>query len=255
MPTFIVGFARSGTTLCQRLVAEHFALATVPETHFFECLPEHLPEGERLSRRQAQGLERILKLFPAARFIAMVRSPFTALASRRELAQPGRGWGEGWRPIDDYARDWAWTQQHIWQFAQAHPNALLQVRLEDLSRDADAELERIGRFLRRAPRRGRRLGQGRLLMPFETWKRGALGEADPAVAQRLGRSGLSPFERWRLSRLLAPQLAALGYSEDCPAPPMDALHQELLATVDWFRPALPSVPLEQASPLMASPTP
>ncbi|MDZ7812277.1 MAG: sulfotransferase [Ideonella sp.] len=308
MPTFIVGFARSGTTLCQRVVAERFALPTVPETHYFECLPEHSPEGDRLTRRQAQGLlsslspylplkqgereallpargtpvralfmslleallpattasaqalqdgqwlektpghvwhmERILKLFPKARFIAMVRSPFTALASRRELAEPGKGWGETWRPIEDYARDWAWTQQHIWQFGQAHPGALLMVRLEDLSLQPELELARIGAFLHRAPRRSRRLGQSRLLMPFETWKRGALGEVDPAVAQRQGRSGLSPFERWRLSQILAPQLAALGYTEEAPEPPLDELHRQLLASVDWFRPPLPAVPQE-----------
>lgn len=312
MPTFIVGFARSGTTLCQRLVAERFALPTVPETHYFECLPEHLPEGERLTRRQAQGLldslspylplkaaareallpargtpvralfmnlmaallpataasaqalqdgqwlektpghvwhmARILKLFPNARFIAMVRSPFTAMASRRELAEPGKGWGETWRPIDDYCRDWAWAQDHIWRFASQHPQALLTVRLEDLSRDPEQALARIGAFLHRAPRRSRRVGQSRLLMPFETWKQGAMAEVDPAVAQRQGRSGLSPFERWRVSQLLAPQLAALGYTEAAPEPPLDALHRQLLATVGWFRPALPSVP-EGLAPL------
>ena len=38
MPVFIVGFARSGTTLCQRLVSEHLGLPTLPETNFFERL-------------------------------------------------------------------------------------------------------------------------------------------------------------------------------------------------------------------------
>ena len=34
MPIFIVGFARSGTTLCQRLVSEHLGLPTLPERTF-----------------------------------------------------------------------------------------------------------------------------------------------------------------------------------------------------------------------------
>ena len=56
MPVFIVGFARSGTTLCQRLVAERFKLRTLPETHFFERLGKYHPEESRLTSANARAL-------------------------------------------------------------------------------------------------------------------------------------------------------------------------------------------------------
>src|SRR6185295_5141712 len=49
MPVFIVGFARSGTTLCQRLVSEQLGLPTLPETHFFERLDKYHPRDRYIS--------------------------------------------------------------------------------------------------------------------------------------------------------------------------------------------------------------
>ena len=56
MPIFIVGFARSGTTLCQRLVSEHLGLPTLPETHFFERLDKYKPRDRYISPQGARGL-------------------------------------------------------------------------------------------------------------------------------------------------------------------------------------------------------
>lgn len=160
MPVFIVGFARSGTTLCQRLVSEHLGLPTLPETHFFERLDKYHPRDRFISPTNARGLlrelsellpidlanyrdllavdpvrirdlflrlvaeqlgsrtqalrgrwlektplhalfaPRIGRMFSRAQFICMVRNPELAFASRRELNEPGKGWGEAWRPID-----------------------------------------------------------------------------------------------------------------------------------------------------------
>src|ERR1700748_978820 len=50
MPIFIVGFPRSGTTLAQKLVSQHLAIPTLPETHYFEFLTAHEPAaGHRTS--------------------------------------------------------------------------------------------------------------------------------------------------------------------------------------------------------------
>jgi hypothetical protein len=56
MPVFIVGFARSGTTLCQRLVSEQLGLPTLPETHFFERLDKYHPKDRYISAQGARGL-------------------------------------------------------------------------------------------------------------------------------------------------------------------------------------------------------
>jgi hypothetical protein len=66
MPIFIVGFARSGTTLCQKVISQRLGIPTLPETHFFEFLQEHEPAGGQLrpdsARALAQALTRFLKV-------------------------------------------------------------------------------------------------------------------------------------------------------------------------------------------------
>ena len=56
MPIFIVGFARSGTTLAQKLVSQHLAIPTLPETHYFEFLTAHEPAGGHLTSAGANAL-------------------------------------------------------------------------------------------------------------------------------------------------------------------------------------------------------
>ncbi|HEX4508651.1 MAG TPA: sulfotransferase [Burkholderiaceae bacterium] len=70
MPIFIVGFARSGTTLCQKLVAQHLGVPTLPETHYFEFLEDHEPAGGFIRPEAARALlgqlEPFLKIDVAA---------------------------------------------------------------------------------------------------------------------------------------------------------------------------------------------
>ena len=78
MPLFVVGFARSGTTLAQRLVAEHFEFPTLPETHFFERLGKHGPRQGLLPAPAARELLVELQAFlelDLARHQALLRSP------------------------------------------------------------------------------------------------------------------------------------------------------------------------------------
>ena len=301
MPVFIVGFARSGTTLCQRLVAERFKLRTLPETHFFERLGKYHPEESRLTSANARALLEelrpyldmnpathepllaqpevsvralflslveeqtghprdtaagrwlektpmhvlsmpvILGLFPQARFIAMLRNPLTAFASRRELSEPGKGWGEEWKPIEYFCREWRLMLDKLAAFEADHGEHVLRMRLEDLSDDTETQIERIGKFLGKAPTNVARTKPlaTRIVQPFETWKTPALSAVDPALAQRAGRSGLDAYETWRVQQLLGQAMAGLGYDEPAaPAPVLDDLHRRLIASVDWYRDAL-----------------
>lgn len=301
MPVFIVGFARSGTTLCQRLVAERFKLRTLPETHFFERLGKHHPHESRLTPANARALLEelrpyldmnparhepllaqdevsvralflslveeqignardaaagrwlektpmhvlsmpvILGLFPQARFIAMLRNPLTAFASRRELSEPGKGWGEEWKPIEFFCREWRQMLDKMSAFEADHPDRVLRVRLEDLSGDTETEIARIGKFLAKTPTllEGTKPLATRIVQPFETWKTPALSEVDRALANRTGRSGLDAYETWRVQQLLGDAMKSLGYPiKRAPEPVMDDLHRRLLASVDWYRDAL-----------------
>jgi hypothetical protein len=192
MPVFVVGFARSGTTLCQRLVSEQLGLPTLPETHFFERLDKYEPHDRTISPHGARGLlrelsellpvemghyrdllaidpvpirdlflrlvaeqlgsrsvaqrgqwlektplhamfaPRIGRMFARAQFICMVRHPELAIASRRELNEPGKGWGEAWRPIEALCAEWRTLMNTMREFDAQQPGRVLYVRLEDL---------------------------------------------------------------------------------------------------------------------------
>lgn len=299
MPLFIVGFARSGTTLCQNLVSQRLVIPTLPETHFFEfleaCEPAggriaadaardlldrlspfiELPEdrfpdllaepqvpirelflrvvGHEIGSRQlaAQGvwlektpghaehLERVHQMFPKARFLCMVRDPVTAFASRRELMEPGKGWGEEWKPIEAFCSQWAQHVRRVRAFSERHPGALMFIRLEDLAADPDTELARVRAFV------GPQFATGvtapvqhSIVQPFETWKRDALKPADPRIATREGRSTLDAWETWRVRTLLQEPMASFGYDTTAEAPPMDDLHRRLVTSLDWYRDAM-----------------
>ena len=296
MPVFIVGFARSGTTLCQRLVSEHLGLPTLPETHFFERLYKYQTNDRYMSPQGARGLlrelsellpinladyrdllamdpvrtrdlflrlvaeqlgsrtqalrgrwlektplhamhaPRIGKMFSRAQFICMVRNPELAFASRRELNEPGKGWGEPWRPIEALCAEWRGLMTKMRQFDEQHPGRVIYVRLEDLSARPGRELSRISRFLGlQADDAQGEVEEETLLQPFETWKADALKPADKDIANRAGRSQLDTYDRWRVQTLLAPELKTFRYVDHELTPPaLDPLHRKLVESLDWY---------------------
>ncbi|MEK8030478.1 sulfotransferase [Ideonella sp. DXS29W] len=296
MPVFIVGFARSGTTLCQRLVCEHLGLPTLPETHFFERLYKYHPSDRFISSQGARGLlrelseylpldlgnfrdllamepvrirelflrivaeqlgsrnqalrgrwlektplhalhaPRIAKMFSRAQFICMVRNPEMAFASRRELNEPGKGWGEAWRPIEALCTEWRGLMKSMREFDERQPGRLLYVRLEDLSARPGRELGRISRFLQlQSDDAQGEVDEEMLLHPTEIWKADALKPADSDIANRAGRSQLDPYDRWRVQTLLAPEMKTFKYLDpQVTAPEMDPLHRKLIESLDWY---------------------
>ena len=185
----------------------------------------------------AEHLERIHQMFPKARFLCMVRNPLHAFASRRELQEPGKGWGEEWKPIEVFCAQWAQHVKTMRDFAERHPGQLLILRLEDLAVEPESQLKRVRDFvgpgfanLAAAP-----LEPG-IIQPFETWKRDALKPADPAIADREGKVLLDPYETWRVQTLLRDEMTLLGYPVDAEEPArMDALHRKLIGSIDWYR--------------------
>jgi hypothetical protein len=78
MPLFIVGSARSGTTLCQQLVSQRLVLPTLPETHFFEFLDHYEPAGGQITPEAARDLLDDLSRFvelPDPRFPQLLSEP------------------------------------------------------------------------------------------------------------------------------------------------------------------------------------
>jgi hypothetical protein len=296
MPVFIVGSARSGTTLCQRLVSEHLGLPTLPETHFFERLDKYKPSDRYLSPQGAQGLleelatllsidpayysdllendpvrirdlflrvvaeqlgsrtlaargrwlektplhalyaPRIARMFSRAQFICMVRHPELVFASRRELNEPGKGWGEAWRPIESLCVEWRGLMAKVHEFGTEHPGRLLYVRLEDLTTRPRREVNRIARFLDLPVDDAQgEVEEEMLMQPSETWKANALKPADKDIANRAGRSQLDDHDRWRVQTLLAPELKAFKYAgPQLPPPPLDQQNRKLIESLYWY---------------------
>ena len=149
---------------------------------------------------------------------------------------PGKGWGEAWRPIESLCVEWRSLMNAMREFESKQPGRVLYVRLEDLSARPRRELNRIARFLGLPTDDAQgEVEEEALLQPFETWKADALKPADSAIANRAGRSQLDAYDRWRVQTLLAPELKAFKYADPTvTAPPMDPLHRKLVESIDWY---------------------
>lgn len=191
-PVFLVGCPRSGTTWVQALLAEHPAIVTGPEGHFFaafaaaeQCyrmapdrrsgLSGYLSEADfyalmgdlfwrvnsrlPVSNQEVSYLlekspghcfnaEFILRTFPKARFIHLLRDPRSVAASLLRVAAT---WGRAWAPrtIDAAAEFW-------WRHVTASrkiaslvptPRQFLEVRYEEFRQEPHRQLALVWQWL------------------------------------------------------------------------------------------------------------
>jgi hypothetical protein len=99
-----------------------------------------------------QAMERLLALYPQARFLHLTRHPVTTQRSmqsqwrtRFDQVQPGRGLSH---LASHAARVWLGTHQAVLNFTRAlPPGQALRVRGEDLLSEPDTHLPRVARWL------------------------------------------------------------------------------------------------------------
>jgi hypothetical protein len=107
----------------------------------------------------AESANRFLNLFPQAKFICLYRHCMDVIDSALEASPFGlRGYG-----MDPFAAShpgntvaavadyWVWHTRMITEFEQAHKDACLRVRYEDLVTDPEGEAGRIFEFIGEAP--------------------------------------------------------------------------------------------------------
>jgi hypothetical protein len=153
--------------------------------------------------------------------------------------EPGKGWGEEWKPIEAFCSQWAEHIRTVRAFAERHPFSLMTIRLEDLAADPEGQMDRVREFVGPSWTSGISAPvQHSIIQPFETWKRDALQPADPKIAERAGKSGLDAYETWRVKSLLRIEMNTFGYDTAAEAPPLDDLHRRLVASLDWYRDAM-----------------
>lgn len=277
-PFFVIGAARSGTTLLRRILTAHSRLHVPPETFVlgevvrcfprwsrsldwselvslvlsrFEFHPEFhtfdirlgplarklatLPPADRnlahlldefyrfhaqetgqsmerwgdktpLNTLEDGTLERLLEVFPDARFIHLVRDGCDVVYSHLS--------GGFMRDLDEAARRWVQMVEGAGDFAARHPEQSIEVRYESLVSDPQAVVTELCEFLGIEPEPAMLASENAAAglgdVPRWYWH----GEvARPIHPGNIGKGHryLSAIERQRLQGLIGEQLARLGY--------------------------------------------
>lgn len=191
----------------------------------------------------AYHLETIHALYPAARFVRMLRNPLHSFASRRGIhPEAGTGWGEGWRPVECYAEEWMAMMRSTEAFALRNSNLIMSVRLEDLVADPAALVKQVCEFagaaFEPAALENYRDGAAPLFGAGNFWKNTVADQPiSSAIANRENAPELTPYERFRVGQMLGGMMAHYGYRLHAGKP--SALGPEeteiVMKTVDYFR--------------------
>src|SRR6266576_845787 len=147
---FVVGIARSGTTLLRLMLDAHRELTIPPETHFLPRLFTHFdrwaeqggkPRWGDKSPPYAWKARRIQRALPEAHFIHLIRDGRDVALSLSEVS---------WGPGDVQAAATKWVEE----LGQARRRArrlrrgtYIEVRYEDLVADPEPQLRRIVDFV------------------------------------------------------------------------------------------------------------
>jgi len=133
-------------------------------------------------------LDVILRFYPAARIICVLRDPEQAILSRRQHFRFKREFE--W-PIERHAREWLRGIRSVSDLKRREPEAVHILRLEDLSRNPRAAISETCQFLGiefdpNALAEYREKAES-LTYPWETWKSGVFQAISPDIANRRNR--------------------------------------------------------------------
>ena len=173
-------------------------------------LDDALVRGD-IPRRLGEGvpetLERLLRVFPDAQFLNIVRDGCDVAYSFLR--------GSFVAEVEDAGRRWLHTVRQTRRFAQVHADRVFELRYEDLISSPEPTVRRVCEFL------GVEFEPAMLSSHHKT---GGLGDipawawhkqvSQPINARNTGkgRTYLSRPERERLQRIIGPELEALGYA-------------------------------------------
>ncbi|MCU0668639.1 MAG: sulfotransferase [Myxococcota bacterium] len=180
---------------------------------------EQAPHKPLVGMSVHRHFDRLLHLFPGARFVHIVRDPRDVARSWIEFGWEGNGWAAG--------RAWA-DVESLWDRIRPRipGDRVHEVRFEDLVRDPPAELARLCSFF------GIPYTDAMLRYPETS----TYGPVDPNQVGKW-RKTLPLREQRRVDgEIGAALLASRGY-EPCGAPPLHAgpFAARLLALDDWWR--------------------
>jgi Sulfotransferase family len=181
-------------------LAARIGLSGLRTVRWMEKTPEHV-----------QQIDVIRRYYPRAQFIYVMRDPEKSILSRRKhfTFNQEAGW-----PIEKHAEKWLHGVRMAEKYRALKPQAVLIVKLEDITRNPVEEVQKICRFLHLRFDRGRLDAHKEvaktLYYPWETWKAAAGEEILPALALREDEH-LCPSDRQKLNILAGPELKRYGY--------------------------------------------
>lgn len=166
------------------------------------------------SPSNAVELPNILRLFPAARFVFMLRDVFDMAFSYGSMAVPGRA-GQ----FLGGAQRWVLASSRIAAFAEQHPAQVLFVRYEDLVRSAGASMQRVLNHLALPNIEPAALGQAEARdIAAHPHLGNVLGKVRPDLIGK-GRSRLTAEVKQQIAAIAAPWQTRFGYEPSGLAPP------------------------------------
>jgi hypothetical protein len=251
-PIFIIGSARSGTTMLRLMLDSHARISSGEETHFLQQMEPVVGKQWRLLERygfpreywldrlrhlygdfQAEYAARrgkvrwadkdpantlllpfVEELFPDAQYIHLLRDGHDVVASHRDRW----GYRSGVRSARGAWRKYVEAARSFGD--QAGPDRFLEVRYEALVSDPETQLRRMFAFLGEpwdpavlAFDKAKHDGTERYTQ-FTAERRSQGGDGNAVYQSRVGagRSSLDPVLRTMLRRSSGPLLDELGYS-------------------------------------------
>jgi hypothetical protein len=195
------------------------------------------------SGTHAYHMETILKHYPQARFIRTLRNPLHSFASRRSIhPNANSGWGEGWRPVENYADEWLAMIRSTENFQLSHPDRMLTVKLENLASDPATVVSQVCEFASidfdASSLNTYRDNAAPLFGEGNTWKHPVAQQPISAsIANRENAPGLTAYEKFRVAQLIGGMMSHYGFPIDAECP--RSLNAEeigiVIKTVDFYR--------------------
>jgi hypothetical protein len=166
-------------------------------------------------------LDTIFRFYPRAQIIYVMRHPEKAIISRRKHFSFDN---EAAWPIEKHVHRWLQTVAAIEKFKKSHPNSVLIIRLEDITRDIDREMQKICDFLGITFKKSRvnnyKEIAKNLVYPWEVWKDDVSKDISYSIASRENNHLPDPDKK-KLLVMAGKELKTYGY--DSPAHPVKDL--------------------------------
>jgi len=163
----------------------------------------------------------LLKWYPNAKFIFIIRNPLKAFVSWRKVSPK---WEMDRLPVEKYCELWLECLRSAEHFFKDFPDLLLFIRLEDIVKDSTKELTSIMHFL------GKELTIenlnkrdtifDKIVLPEEIWKADVNSAISKTISEQKGGESLTLFEQYRISKKLKDSLK-IYYPEIIEIEPLD----------------------------------